>query len=238
MASFNLIPVIDLKGGMVVHAREGRREEYRPVRSRLSPSAEPSKIVKALLELHPFRTLYVADLDAIQRRGDNLESIRSIHQHNPGLEIWADAGIADETALEHWLDASVGRPVIGSESLLDAAFLSVVRERCMDPAPVLSLDYQGNDFMGPSALLTHPELYWPQRVLAMNLQRVGSDKGPDLALIVALAKRVTGCQVFAAGGIRCVEDLRQVQSVGAAGVLLASALHDGRIGPSHLAQFT
>ncbi len=238
MASFNLIPVIDLKGGMVVHAREGRREEYRPVRSRLSPSAEPSKIVKALLELHPFRTLYVADLDAIQRRGDNLESIRSIHQHNPGLEIWADAGIVDETALEHWLDASVGRPVIGSESLLDAAFLSVVRERCMDPAPVLSLDYQGNDFMGPPALLTHPELYWPQRVLAMNLQRVGSDKGPDLALIVALAKRVTGCQVFAAGGIRCVEDLRQVQSVGAAGVLLASALHDGRIGPSHLAQFT
>ncbi len=238
MASFNLIPVIDLKGGMVVHAREGRREEYRPVRSRLSPSAEPSKIVKALLELHPFRTLYVADLDAIQRRGDNLESIRSIHQHNPGLEIWADAGIADETALEHWLDASVGRPVIGSESLLDAAFLSVVRERCMDPAPVLSLDYQGNDFMGPPALLTHPELYWPQRVLAMNLQRVGSDKGPDLALIVALAKRVTGCQVFAAGGIRCVEDLRQVQSVGAAGALLASALHDGRIGPSHLAQFT
>ena len=238
MASFNLIPVIDLKGGMVVHAREGRREEYRPVRSRLGPSAEPSKIVKALLELHPFRTLYVADLDAIQRRGDNLESIRSIHQHNPGLEIWADAGIADETALEHWLDASVGRPVIGSESLLDAAFLSVVRERCMDPAPVLSLDYQGNDFMGPPALLTHPELYWPQRVLAMNLQRVGSDKGPDLALIVALAKRVTGCQVFAAGGIRCVEDLRQVQSVGAAGALLASALHDGRIGPSHLAQFT
>ena len=237
MASFNLIPVIDLKGGMVVHAREGRREEYRPVRSRLGPSAEPSKIVKALLELHPFRTLYVADLDAIQRRGDNLESIRSIHQHNPGLEIWADAGIADETALEHWLDASVGRPVIGSESLLDAAFLSVVRERCMDPAPVLSLDYQGNDFMGPPALLTHPELYWPQRVLAMNLQRVGSDKGPDLALIVALAKRVTGCQVFAAGGIRCVEDLRQVQSVGAAGALLASALHDGRIGPSHLAQF-
>ena len=231
---FALIPVIDLKDGMVVHAREGRRDEYQPVRSRLSRNAQPSTVVEAMLTLHPFQTLYVADLDSIQRRGDNMESIRSIHQHYPGLELWADTGIADETALDHWLDAGVGRPVIGSESLLDAAFLSVVRERCTEPAPVLSLDYQGDDFMGPPALLTHPELYWPQRVLAMNLQRVGSDKGPDLALIVALAERVIGCQVFAAGGIRCVDDLRKVQSVGAAGALVATALHDGRIGSAEL----
>ncbi|MBI3527995.1 MAG: hypothetical protein HY067_08490 [Betaproteobacteria bacterium] len=237
MAGFHLIPVIDLKDGMVVHAREGRRDEYRPVRSRLGPGAEPSKIVEALLALHPFQTLYVADLDAIQRRGGNMESLRTIHRHFPELELWADTGMGDEAALAHWLDAGLGRPVIGSESLLDADFLSVVRKRCKAPSPVLSLDYQGDDFRGPRALLTHPERYWPQRVLAMNLQRVGSDKGPDLALIVGLAGRVPGCQVYAAGGVRSIEDLQQVKAAGAAGALLASALHDGRIGPAHLAQF-
>lgn len=238
MTGFNLIPVIDLKDGMVVHAREGRREEYRPVRSRLSPGAEPSKVVEALLDLHPFRALYVADLDAIQHRGGNMESIRTIHRQFPGLELWADTGIGDEAALARWLDAGLGRPVIGSESLLDADFMSDVRERCKDPSPVLSLDYQGDDFRGPPALLAHPERYWPQRVLAMNLQRVGSDKGPDLALIVGLAGRVPGCQVYAAGGVRSIEDLQQVKAAGAAGALLASALHDGRIGPAELAQFT
>ena len=156
----------------------------------------------------------------------------------PKLELWADTGIGDEIALAHWLDEGLGCPVIGSESLLDANFLSVVHERCKDPSPVLSLDYQGDDFRGPPALLTFPERYWPQCVLAMNLHRVGSDKGPDLALIVELARRVPGCQVYAAGGVRSIEDLHQVKAAGAAGALLATALHDGRIGAAHLAQFT
>jgi phosphoribosylformimino-5-aminoimidazole carboxamide ribotide isomerase len=238
VTGFNLIPVIDLKDGMVVHAREGRREDYRPVRSRLSPDAAPSKIVEALLALHPFKTLYVADLDAIQRHGDNMESIRNIRRDFPVLELWADTGINDAAALARWLDAGLGRPVIGSESLFDAGFVSVIREHCKHPSPVLSLDYQGDDFRGPPALLMHPERYWPQCVLAMNLHRVGSDKGPDLALIVELAGRVPGCQVYAAGGVRSIEDLHQVKAAGAAGALLATALHDGRIGPSHLAQFT
>ena len=237
MAGFNLIPVIDLKDGMVVHAREGRREEYRPVRSRLGPGAEPSKVVEALLDLHPFQTLYVADLDAIQRRGGNVESIRTIHRQFPALELWADTGIGDEAALARWLDAGLGRPVIGSESLLDADFVSVVRERCRDPSPVLSLDYQGDDFKGPPMLIAHPERYWPQRVLAMNLQRVGSDKGPDLALIVGLAGRVPGCHVYAAGGVRSIEDLKRIAAAGAAGALIASALHDGRIGSAELRRF-
>lgn len=237
MTGFNLIPVIDLKDGMVVHAREGRREEYRPVRSRLSPGAEPLQIVRALLQLHAFRTLYIADLDAIQRRGDNMESIRAIHRHFPELELWADTGTGDEPALAHWLDAGLGRPVIGSESLLDADFVSVVRERCKDPSAVLSLDFLGDDFRGPPMLLAHPERYWPQRVLAMNLQRVGSDRGPDLALVVGLAGRVPGCQVYAAGGVRSIEDLDRIAATGAAGALIASALHDGRIGSAELRRF-
>jgi phosphoribosylformimino-5-aminoimidazole carboxamide ribotide isomerase len=115
--------------------------------------------------------------------------------------------------------------------------VSMIRERCKEPSPVLSLDYQGDDFRGPPMLLTHPERYWPQHVLAMNLHRVGSDKGPDLALIVELARRVPDCNVYAAGGVRSVEDLEQIAALGTAGALLASALHDGRIGPEELSKF-
>ena len=237
MTGFDVIPVIDLKDGMVVHAREGRREEYNPIRSRLIPGAEPSGIVEALLAVHSFKRLYIADLDAIQRHGDNMESIRTIQRNFPDLELWADTGIGDVTALYRWLDTEIGGPVIGSESLSDAGFLSVVRDHCKNPGPVLSLDYQGNEFKGPSDLLEHPERYWPPRVLAMNLQRVGSDKGPDLALIVELARRVPGCEVYAAGGVRSIGDLESIAAAGAAGALIASALHDRRIGSSELARF-
>ena len=237
MANLHLIPVIDLLHGQVVHAREGRRAEYAPVRSNLCKGTDPETVMAALLRLHPFRTFYFADLDAIQRQGDNYAVLEKLHDRFPAVELWADTGIGDETALAHWLDAKLGRPVIGSESLPDAGFMAVIRERCKDLSPVLSLDYQGNEFRGPPLLLTHPERYWPQRVLAMNLHRVGSDKGPDLALIVKLARKAAGCNVYAAGGVRSIEDLEIIAAAGAAGTLIATALHDGRIGAAHLAQF-
>ena len=235
MTSFHLVPVIDLLQGQVVHAREGRRAQYAPVQSQLCKGAGPDEIVDALLRLHPFRTLYVADLDAIQHQGSNQAVLTRLHARFPEIDFWVDAGIAETATLEHWIAAGLSRPVIGSESLVDAEFLTIARDR--DPAAVLSLDFLGGEFRGPPALLAHPERYWPQQVLAMNLQRVGSRLGPDFALVVELARRVAGCQVYAAGGVRSVQDLEQLAKSGASGALIASALHDGRIGTQELAQF-
>jgi phosphoribosylformimino-5-aminoimidazole carboxamide ribotide isomerase len=153
MNGFTLIPVIDLKGGMVVHAHEGRRDEYRPVRSKLTAGAEPKTIARALLDLHPFRTLYIADLDAIQQRGNNRAGIQAIRRQWPDLELWVDSGIANDAALTRWLATDLGHPVIGSESLLDADFLLTVRARAEDVSAVLSIDYLGDEFKGPQALL-------------------------------------------------------------------------------------
>jgi phosphoribosylformimino-5-aminoimidazole carboxamide ribotide isomerase len=231
MAKLRLIPVIDLKEGMVVHAREGRRAEYAPIRSSLCKGADPQTIMAALLTLHPFRTIYFADLDAIQGVGSNRKILGRLHEQFPAVEIWADTGIADEAALGHWINAGLGTSVIGSESLADVRFMDSVHERC-----VLSLDFRGTTFSGPAELLQKSGR-WPTDVLAMNLQRVGSDAGPDLELIAALAARRPACRIYAAGGVRNVEDLRQVSAAGAAGALLATALHDGRIGPAELRDF-
>jgi phosphoribosylformimino-5-aminoimidazole carboxamide ribotide isomerase len=56
-------------------------------------------------------------------------------------------------------------------------------------------------------------------------------------LIAMLAARQPACRIYAAGGVRCVEDLQNVKAAGAAGALLATALHDGRIGPAELCAF-
>ena len=62
----DIIPVIDLMGGQAVHAKLGRRDEYRPLQSRLCRTSRPLDVAEALLALYPFRTLYLADLDAIR----------------------------------------------------------------------------------------------------------------------------------------------------------------------------
>ena len=79
-----VIPVIDLSGGRVVHARRGQRELYQPLRSPLCVGSEPLAVVEGLLRLHPFEALYTADLDAIQGKGDNRSALRAIGNAFPG----------------------------------------------------------------------------------------------------------------------------------------------------------
>ena len=93
---------------------------------------------------------------------------------------------------------------------------------------LLSLDFRGSQFLGPPALLERATA-WPDRVICMNLERVGSGAGADLGLLADLKRRAPQLSFYAAGGVRGEEDLVRLERSGATGVLLASALHDGAI---------
>jgi phosphoribosylformimino-5-aminoimidazole carboxamide ribotide isomerase len=236
-----LIPVVDLLRGEVVHARRGERAAYRAIESRLCEGAQPLVVVRALLDLHPFRTLYLADLDAIQGTGNHNPIVAEIRAAFPGLELWVDSGISGAQALTEWLAAELGPPVIGSESLRDEAamreVLTHLSPRQGKSTPwILSLDFRADEFLGATRLLQDVTL-WPRRVLAMNLARVGSQLGPDLELIRRLARAAPTREVYAAGGVRQASDLEAVDAAGATGALIATALHDGRIGAGELARY-
>ena len=97
-AALRVIPVVDLMGGKVVHARKGDRGSYGPLESPLSPTSSPLDVIRGLLSILPFPTLYIADLDAIQRHGDNVQTLRQIRDEFPALEVWVDNGAANLAA--------------------------------------------------------------------------------------------------------------------------------------------
>ena len=68
-----ILPVIDLKGGLVVRGVAGRRQEYRPVVSRLTPSSRPIDVAGAFRDHLGLDHLYLADLDAIAGAAPALE---------------------------------------------------------------------------------------------------------------------------------------------------------------------
>jgi phosphoribosylformimino-5-aminoimidazole carboxamide ribotide isomerase len=225
-----VIPVLDLLGGKVVRARMGDRASYRPIESPLSPTSDAVDVVRGLLAVHPFQTLYVADLDAIQRRGDNLSVIRRIRAEYLALSMWIDDGAADFDALDALIRADLGAPVIGSESQRDGALVARHRD---SSRVVLSLDFRGDAFQGPEEILSEPKL-WPRRVIVMTLARVGGGAGPDLPRLAAI-KRIAGDrEIYAAGGVRDSADLSALKTAGVAGALIATALHDGRVGKADL----
>jgi phosphoribosylformimino-5-aminoimidazole carboxamide ribotide isomerase len=223
--SMDVVPVIDLKNGVVVHARQGRRDAYQPIATPLSLSSRPEDVVGGLLRLHPFRRIYVADLDAIERRGSHAAVLAILAARHPELEFWVDDGTADAALARAWHASHAGALVIGSESQTDASILDVARE---DPRMILSLDFRGDAFQGPPEILEHPET-WPARVIVMTLARVGAAAGPDLGRVAGTVKRAGNRQVYAAGGVRNGDDLRALADAGAAGVLVATALHAGTV---------
>jgi phosphoribosylformimino-5-aminoimidazole carboxamide ribotide isomerase len=229
-----VIPVIDLKGGAVVHAQRGERDSYRPVRSQLCRGSEPVDVVAGLLTVHPFATLYIADLDAIQARGNSIASVRQIRQIFPELRLWVDNGLADPTACRDWLAEDLGDLVLGSEAQRDLTILNALSDDDTRRHLILSLDYKNDRFLGPLDLLSAPSL-WPHRIIVMTLSRVGSRGGPDLDLLHRWRDEAPAKKIFAAGGVRGGEDLLALADCGISGVLVATALHERRIGRAEIA---
>jgi phosphoribosylformimino-5-aminoimidazole carboxamide ribotide isomerase len=219
-----VVPVVDLMGGLVVRARGGERDAYLPIETPLARGGDPVDVVRGLLSVYPFTTLYVADLDAIEGRVDNFAVLRRLRVAFPQLRIWADNAIADRSSLDAFLRSDVAVPVIGSESQRDVALIAA----CKRSEVVLSLDFAADGFRGPQELLAEPRL-WPSRVIAMTMARVGTASGPDLARLVSILAVAGPRQVFAAGGVRDRADLAALTDAGAAGALMATALHEGRL---------
>ncbi|MBV8837307.1 MAG: nickel transporter [Alphaproteobacteria bacterium] len=218
-----VIPVIDLKGGVVVHARMGERTLYRPIETPLARGSDPVDVARGLLALHPFVTLYVADLDAIMGTGDNRAALGRLQRALPELTLWVDSGIADQHAATAWFAHGLGHLVLGSETQRDIA---LVRRFASEPRMVLSLDFRGDAFQGPLELLGNAQI-WPQRVIVMTLHRVGSGDGPDFERLRTIGSAAH--DVYAAGGVRDADDLQALADLGVAGALVASSLHNGRL---------
>jgi len=224
LGSLRLIPVIDIMGGVAVRAIAGRRADYRPLATPLARSSDPCAVAAGFLRLHPFETIYLADLDAILGQGGNDDARARLAAAFPNIEFWLDRGGQEPFAAANFVR------VLGSESLphdLPAPDLSQERN------VILSLDFDAAGFRGPPELEKQPSL-WPARVIAMTLAKIGGGAGPDLERLEAIKARAGSREIYAAGGLRGAEDLSRLKSLGVAGALVATALHDGRVGAREL----
>ncbi|MDO9281661.1 MAG: HisA/HisF-related TIM barrel protein [Methylotenera sp.] len=234
-----IIPVIDLLDGVVVHAKKGDRKHYQPIESLLTNSNKALDIVTALLELYPFPQLYIADLNAIQKYGDSYNSnykiIESITHRFPNLKLWIDAGISCNAELNVW-DKLHSNLIIGSEnfsSIGNFVSLRVSQESTF----ALSLDFMPNGYNGPLELLQNNS-YWPKDVIVMSLANVGTNLGVNIKLMNEILVRAAGFNLYAAGGIRGVEDLLMLKKTGIHGALIATALHQKQLTYQQLADLS
>lgn len=231
-----VVPVLDLKGGIVVHARRGQRADYQPLRSKLADGCDPVSLARALCAVGETSRLYVADLDALAGESVDVATLAALSEV---AELWVDAGATTADRAAALARAGVGRNVVGTESLGPDALTGRLLGA---PAPprLLSVDLREGRLISrdpelhgrdPVAAAPLARALGVRELLVIDLGRVGSDCGPPLRAVVELAAALSGVAIYAGGGVRDGDDLRALEAAGASGALVATALHDGRITP-------
>ncbi|MDQ1262814.1 MAG: phosphoribosylformimino-5-aminoimidazole carboxamide ribotide isomerase [Euryarchaeota archaeon] len=219
--------VLDILNGAVVHALRGERSRYEPISSfsRIVSDSEPLSVIQAI---HP-KEVYIADLNLLTCRGDNLSVINEISRSTKTL---ADTGISSVKDLD--LLSELVIPVLGTEtaslSLIEAAAgkgRQIVVSIDMRMRRVLSSDscLAGQTPIELLERLNHLDL---KEVILLELDRVGTSSGLDIAFLEE-AQRVSENPLMLGGGVKDERDLALLEKIGFSGALVATAVHNGRI---------
>lgn len=237
-----IIPVVDVLDGVVVRGVAGDRANYRPVQSRLTSSCDVLDVARAFQERFDFDHLYVADLDAIAGRPRPLGLYRRLSE--TGMRVLLDAGLRSADEALELVRAGVD-VVAGLETLQGPSELAKLCETAGAERVTFSLDLRDGVPMLSSSC-------WPSRepleivesavaagigsLIVLELARVGTGAGPGVGeLCRQIRQRVPQLQLITGGGVRGIEDLHALSTIGVDGVLVASALHDGTLTPENLA---
>ena len=236
---FDVLGVIDLRGGLAVRAREGRRAEYAPVETIAGTAirrGDAESVARAYIERFGIKTLYIADLDAIEGREPQGALTRSL----AALEVplWVDAGVSSIDHARRALDCGASRVIVGLETLPSFDVLKSIGDVTGHDRVVFSLDLRNGNPIATSPALTQqrPEDLLIQAidaganmVIVLDLARVGAGRGLDLELIARLRANSPSIRLFAGGGVRGLSDLEDLSRAGCDGALVASALIDGHL---------
>ena len=228
-----VIPVLDLLNGLIVHAKKGDRRNYLPVDSQLCPSSNPTELISCLLSLYDFKCIYIADLDALQYQGNNSGIVETICQNYPELEIWLDTGL---DLISHYLKSishNSLRIILSTESIGSISTFIKLIDRYANHPFLLSIDYKSGELLGPHKILEIRE-YWPADIIILNLDHVGSNEGIKLPAELNRQALFENHQTFYGGGVRNCKDLYKLKTLGIKGALLTTALHNKAITKSDL----
>ena len=236
---FELLGVVDLRGGLAVRARGGRRDRYEPIENvagEIIQTGDARALACQYVERFGLPALYVADLDAIDRRQPQHAQVRAIA--SAGAPVWLDAGIDSIDDARGALVCGASRLIVGLETLPSFHVLESIVQDAGRERVVFSLDLRDG-----RPIATIPELarHTPHdlaaqaadagvvAVIVLDLARVGSGSGLDLEMLARIRDRVPSAGLYAGGGVRSIGDIEQLRSSGCDGALVASALLDGQI---------
>ncbi len=231
MASFQVIPALDVLEGRCVRLSEGRREHV------TIEGGDPAAAA-ARFAAEGAAWLHVVDLDGAFSGRPTPGVVEQVVAAS-GIPVQFGGGLRNADAIQASLDAGAGRVTIGSAALtaVTGSSLSLLAARFGERL-VVAVDarngrvvhngWTAETDVTPRGLARACADAGIHRLLVTSTRRDGSLRGPDLGLLEDVL--TAGLPVLAAGGIGSLEDLRALRDLGCEGAVVGSALWSGRFG--------
>lgn len=223
-----LLPAIDVKGGRCVRLVQGDYAQETVY------DLDPADVARRFRD-DGAEWLHIVDLDAaLEGVPRNAEPIaRAIASVD--LPVQRSGGIRSMAAIEEALAAGAARVVLGTQALLDPAFVEQAVARFGEGVAV-GLDVRGERLQARGwtedagelmPTLARLDAAGVARFVVTDVAKDGMLEGPNTALL-ARVMGATARPVVASGGISSLEDLRAVAATGAEACIVGKALYAER----------
>lgn len=229
MIMFKVIPAVDLKGGKVVRLRQGREEDV------TFEIDNPLEVAKNWVKKGA-KALHVIDLDGAFGGKLVHEDIIFKIIEECKVEIEVGGGIRSFEVAERLIKGGVDRVIIGT---LAVEKVDEVREFVKKhPGNVMIAIDSKRDFVTIEGWRKETK-FKPYKlaklyedldvsILYTNVDVEGLVSGVMLNKIEEVINKIS-LPIYVAGGISSKEDVKNIKRLGAAGVIIGSALYSGKL---------
>ncbi|KRL02697.1 1-(5-phosphoribosyl)-5-[(5-phosphoribosylamino)methylideneamino]imidazole-4-carboxamide isomerase [Liquorilactobacillus capillatus] len=234
-----IFPAIDLQGGKSVRLFQG--DFTRKILINEDPVEQAQKINESGLS-----QLHLVDLDGAKAgKPQNLNVIKHIREKFEGL-IELGGGIRNFEQLRSYLGLGLNRIIIGSAALKDPNFVKKALAQYGAEKIVIGVDGT-NGKVAINGWLEQSETTMMDLIAAMrqvgarhfivtDVARDGTMQGANVELLLGLKRSFQDCNIIASGGVRNLEDIKNLRKNGIDDIIVGKALYEGELTLKQIAE--
>lgn len=227
-----IIPAIDLYRGQCVRLRKGRFDQISVY------DYSPITLAQGYA-LQGAQRLHIVDLDGA--KSGTIEQLHLIQaMHAPGLCLQVGGGIRSLETAKTCLQAGINKLVLGSIAVINPNLTAQIIELTKPENIVLALDVQiKNNLPKPAIngwqvptdtnlwdLVNHYQQLGITQILCTDIESDGMMNGPNFQLYQEAVTRFPQIGWQASGGIRDINDLEKLSTIGIAAAILGRMLYE------------
>lgn len=224
-----IFPAVDILGGSCVQLVQGRRESA-------IKYGDPLTCAERWIG-EGADALHVVNLDgAFGSAAANVEKIKSVIRET-GVEIQLGGGIRSLDDARAWLETGIDRVILSTFAVSNPESLTVLSQQYGCERIMAGVDARNGQIVVDGWERPAGDyLSWADAfiqkgagsLLFTNVNVEGLCSGVQAGPVRDLTRRVS-VPVTVAGGITSAEDVRIIRDAGASGIVLGSALYNGKI---------